>query len=142
MMVREVIIHCSASEWGDAEEIDKWHKARGWNGIGYHYVITNGYRKQGKIYIATNDGIVERGRNLPRQGAHCKGHNKAIGVCLIGNYKFTSKQLFESLPKLLYGLSRSYELDIYGHYEFNSNKTCPNINIKIYKELLGAGGII
>ena len=101
-MLREVIIHCSDSTWGDAEEINKWHKARGWSGIGYHFVITNGYRKQGKIYIPANDGIIERGRALPAVGAHCIGHNKAIGICLIGKWQFTSKQLFESLPKLLF----------------------------------------
>jgi len=31
--VKKIILHCSDSEWGDAAEIDKWHKARGWQGI-------------------------------------------------------------------------------------------------------------
>ena len=38
-----ITIHCSDSEWGNADVIDEWHKKRGWDGIGYHYVILNGY---------------------------------------------------------------------------------------------------
>ena len=34
-----IIIHCSDSDFGDAQTIDLWHKQRGWKGIGYHYVI-------------------------------------------------------------------------------------------------------
>ena len=43
--IKKIIIHCSDSEFGDAALIDKWHKERGWTGIGYHYVILNGCRK-------------------------------------------------------------------------------------------------
>ena len=40
--ITEIIVHCSATREGqdiDAATIDEWHKARGWSGIGYHYVI-------------------------------------------------------------------------------------------------------
>ena len=40
--IKKVIIHCSDSDFGTASVIDGWHKERGWDGIGYHYVITNG----------------------------------------------------------------------------------------------------
>ena len=37
-----IIIHCSATRAGQdltAKDIDRMHRARGFNGIGYHYVI-------------------------------------------------------------------------------------------------------
>lgn len=30
-----IVIHHTYSNWCDAAEVDKWHKARGWSGIGY-----------------------------------------------------------------------------------------------------------
>ena len=44
MTVYGLVIHCSASTWGDARAVDSWHKARGWQGIGYHACVLNGKR--------------------------------------------------------------------------------------------------
>ena len=70
--INEIIIHCSATPEGrdyTVADIDRWHKARGWRGIGYHYVI---YR----------DGSVHAGRPVEQIGAHCTGHNaNSIGIC-------------------------------------------------------------
>ncbi len=70
-----VVWHCSATppsqDIGSAQ-IDIMHKARGWDGIGYHLVIRR-------------DGGVEVGEDLKRWGAHVKGINPvSVGVCLIG----------------------------------------------------------
>lgn len=43
--IDKIIINCSDSDWGDAEVIDEWHRERGWDGIGYHYIICNGRPK-------------------------------------------------------------------------------------------------
>ena len=73
--ITEIIIHCSATKEGmdfRAKDIDAWHKAKGWAGIGYHFVIDL-------------DGTIEQGRPINQVGAHCYGHNKnSIGVCYIG----------------------------------------------------------
>ena len=41
--IEKIIVHCAATREGDdsidADTIDKWHKARGWRGIGYHFVV-------------------------------------------------------------------------------------------------------
>ena len=40
--ITEIIIHCSATTEGkdfSVEDIDRWHRQRGFNGIGYHFVI-------------------------------------------------------------------------------------------------------
>ena len=80
--IDSIIIHCSATKAGQdfrAKDIDKMHKARGFNQIGYNFVVDL-------------DGTVENGRSLSIDGAHCntKGfsgvsYNKhSIGICYIG----------------------------------------------------------
>ena len=55
-----------------AAQIDAWHRAQGWNKIGYHYVVRM-------------DGTVEEGRLLSEVGAHVRGLNRqAIGICFTG----------------------------------------------------------
>ena len=79
--IDKIIVHCSATPNDrevTVEDIDRWHKERGWYGCGYHIVI---YR----------NGSIHMGRPLSKIGAHCKGRNTgSIGVCLIGNDEFTS----------------------------------------------------
>ena len=119
--VNKLILHCTASDYAhhdNVETIDKWHKEKGWSGIGYHYVILK-------------DGSVKLGRDIDKIGAHCQGQNTgSIGICLTG-YKFFSHAQFVSL-KLLFGeLCNLYNLkrsDVYPHSKF-ANKACPNFDI-------------
>ena len=83
----KAVIHHTASHDVGVEEIDKWHKERGWDGIGYHFVIKK-------------DGSIEKGRNLAVKGAHAKGRNGRIGIALTGYDVFTTAQL-ESLKRIL-----------------------------------------
>lgn len=73
-----VVIHCSATKPDmdiGRDEIDEWHRARGWSGIGYHYVVCRGAR----------DGTVQVGRNLNEVGAHVHGFNRvSVGICWVG----------------------------------------------------------
>ena len=60
------------------EDIRQWHVQRGFNDIGYHYVV---YR----------DGSVHVGRALRFVGAHCLGHNAhSVGICYIGGCEAVS----------------------------------------------------
>jgi len=43
MKNKKVIIHCSDSSFGNAVLIDKWHRQRGFDNIGYHFVILNSH---------------------------------------------------------------------------------------------------
>ena len=64
--IDSIIVHCSATKAGQdftAADIDRWHRERGFNGIGYHYVIRL-------------DGRLEKGREIDLPGAHCKGWNE------------------------------------------------------------------
>lgn len=69
-----VIFHHSLSDHATIEEITQWHKARGFDTIGYHFVIQK-------------NGSVDAGRNIHQYGAHAKGKNTdSIGVCFVGDF--------------------------------------------------------
>ena len=80
--IHSIVVHCSATkegQWVDAHDIDTWHKARGWAGIGYHRVIRL-------------DGTVEQGRSFTTRGAHVAGNNQnTIGICLVGGLDSNGK---------------------------------------------------
>ena len=126
--INKIILHCSATLEGrdyTTADIDTWHRQRGFNCIGYHYVI---YR----------DGTIHAGRDVNAVGAHCKGHNKdSIGVCYIGGLASdgqTAKdtrtpEQRDSLRKLVSELVRRYpEAKVYGHNEFAA-KACPCFDV-------------
>jgi hypothetical protein len=136
--IRQIILHCSDSSWGDAAVIDRWHKARGWGGIGYHFVILNGFRFANSRYDSFDDGVVETGRSLDTVGAHVAGQNAdSIGICLIGRRHF-SKQQYERLQILLKDLTRKdlpgQRLVLAPHWRYNSSKTCPNLPMSVLWE--------
>lgn len=73
--LNRIILHSTATPEGrdvTVEEIRDWHLARGWNDIGYHFVI---YR----------NGTIKKGRDVSEQGAHTLGHNEdSIGIVYVG----------------------------------------------------------
>lgn len=119
--ITEIIIHCADTPNGKEfhnTDIDRWHKERGWTGIGYHWVICI-------------DGTVEAGRKPDVVGAHAEGHNsKSLGICLIGKDKFTKAQ-WDSLAYLVKGLTREFPTAVAkGHYQVDKHgKTCPNFDV-------------
>lgn len=70
-----IVFHCSAtkpSQHIGRAQIEEWHVARGFSGIGYHFVITRA-------------GDLELGRALEDIGAHVEGFNgRSVGVCMVG----------------------------------------------------------
>lgn len=125
--INEIIVHCSATAEGKdftVADIKKWHLARGFSDIGYHYVI---YR----------DGSINKGRDESKIGAHCTGHNShSIGVCYIGGCASDGKTPKDTrtaaqkiaLVQLLKELRVKYpNAKIYPHYKF-ANKACPSFN--------------
>jgi len=140
--INEIIIHHSASEYGDADLIRKWHvEDNGWDDIGYHYVICNAYPSYesfaAKIPVPRADGTLQNGRPVQVPGAHAKGHNShSLGICLIGNSSFTGMQLF-TLENLLTDLKKSFpNARILGHCEVNERKpTCPSLSMNYVRGL-------
>ncbi len=126
--INKVIIHCSATPPDmdiGAVEINQWHLARGWKGIGYHYVI----RRNGEI---------EKGRDIDEVGAHCASENAhSIGICYIGGINKEGKaednrteaqkvRMQELIRGLCFVLGK---MQVCGHNEF-SNKACPSFNVQ------------
>ena len=133
--INEIIVHCSATPEGKdftVADITRWHKARKFRTIGYHFVI---YR----------DGSIHAGRPLEEPGAHCVEHNKnSIGVCYIGGCaadgktpKDTRTEAQKSaLLELLKRLHAQFpKATIRGHRDFAA-KACPSFDAtKEYKKL-------
>ncbi len=116
-----IVIHHSATSYGNAAIFDKWHKENNnWNGVGYDFVIGNG--------TDSPDGKVEVTYRWREQqtGAHCGGtpdnwaNEEAIGICLVGNFndREPSERQMQSLAKLVRFLQKRYSINksrIFGH---------------------------
>ena len=131
-----LFIHCAATrpDWMQGEsveakkaEIDRWHRDRGFDGFGYHYLIDR-------------DGKVAQGRPLSRAGAHARGHNaKSIGICLVGGFGSDAGDKFAknytpaqemALKALIDTLQDEFpNTRVRGHNEV-ANKACPGFNVQ------------
>ncbi|HLX62683.1 MAG TPA: peptidoglycan recognition family protein [Planctomycetota bacterium] len=79
-----IVIHHSASTTGSAASFDRAHREKGWDGLGYHFVIGNG--------SGSGDGQVEVGYRWTKQlqGAHAGNYEynqHGIGICLVGDFE-------------------------------------------------------
>ncbi len=128
--INKIILHCTATPQGrevSVSTIRKWHLQRGFNDIGYHFLI----------HI---DGKIERGRSIKEPGAHTRLQNKnSIGICYVGGMSKDMKKAKDtrtqaqkdSLIKLMHELIYKYNKDmtIHGHNEY-ANKACPSFNVQ------------
>lgn len=127
--INKIIIHCTATPEGRAhtvKDVDTWHRQRGFDGIGYHYLIGI-------------NGEVWEGRQIEKAGAHTTGHNAAsIGVSYVGgmdsqmkNPKDTRTQAQkDSMARLLKELVIKFPtVEIYGHRDF-AKKACPSFDAR------------
>ncbi len=126
-----VVVHCSATPPGmdiGRNEIDDWHRDRGWDMIGYHLVVRR-------------NGVVEIGRPIDCVGAHVQGSNHiTVGVCWIGGIEEggttpednrTEEQVI-SLRSVVETLAKVYGAGIRGHRDFpNVNKACPSFDVRM-----------
>ena len=124
-----IVIHHSATDFGGAARFDKGHKAKGWDELGYHFVIGNG--------SDTRDGLVEVGPRWTEQrhGAHCRSpedyyNEHGIGICLVGNFDEgpPSEAQQRSLAKLVRYLCRTYNIPashVYTHGGVTHQTRCP-----------------
>ncbi|PZT91980.1 N-acetylmuramoyl-L-alanine amidase [Sphingomonas sp.] len=73
--ITSIAVHCTATREGQpfhVADVRAWHKAQGWNDIGYHFLVAL-------------DGTIEIGRPKAQVGAHVAGHNaKSIGIVYVG----------------------------------------------------------
>jgi N-acetylmuramoyl-L-alanine amidase len=138
-----IVLHCSATRACQdigAKEIRRWHMAKGWKDIGYHFVIRL-------------DGRIEKGRALTSIGSHVAGHNgNSVGICLVGGLDdaawqpastYTSKQ-WSALKVLLTQILTAYpNAKILGHRDFKGvAKACPCFDAKPWARRNGLPAVI
>jgi hypothetical protein len=139
-----IVIHHSALPYPPADPndylplISQFHQKRGfgcfyWGRffyVGYHYVILP-------------DGRIQKGRPDRCRGAHAKGFNSYIGVCLVGDFSSThnptgslglrqpTEAQLQSLVGLCRGLMAKYAIpqeNLVRHCDVNENTQCPGNN--------------
>lgn len=124
-----IVIHCAdtyARMDIGVKEIREWHLARGFNDIGYHYVIRR-------------DGTIEAGRPLEKPGAHAAGYNShSIGICYAGGKGDNDKPednrtpaQKQALHDLVNSLKQQFpQAKIVGHRDLPGvQKACPCFSV-------------
>lgn len=138
------VYHCSASRPGSKTTVDtirSGHKARGFNDIGYHFIVDL-------------DGTVHKGRDITRAGAHAEGYNSnSIGICYIGGLddktgkpadtrtleQMISLKALDQILKIIYPTitksvgHRDLSVDLNGDGVISKNewmKSCPCFDVK------------
>ena len=131
-----IVIHCTQTPPGmdiDVDKVTQWHKERGFDTIGYHYLIKR-------------DGTLQVGRDEDVVGAHAVQVNgTSIGVALVGGgtinmgweNNFAPIQ-FETLKSIILKLKNKYNIEkIIGHYEIDDKKKCPSFDVPGWLEKNG-----
>lgn len=126
--IHSIVIHYSATNYTtdfDVHDVTAWHLQRGFNDVGYHYIV--------KL-----DGTIQSGRPLDKVGAHVKGKNTGtIGICYIGGLispeeatdtrtqaqKMALRYLVASLRTVL-----QRDLKVVGHNDL-ANTLCPGFSV-------------
>ncbi|MBN1437548.1 MAG: N-acetylmuramoyl-L-alanine amidase [Sedimentisphaerales bacterium] len=139
-----ILIHHTATNRGCADYINQLHIQRGWDGLGYDFVINNGTDKP--------DGLIEVGWRwrIQREGAHCRveGDNTnywnehTIGIALIGNFENypPSAAQYASLTELVRFLMDRYHItpdQVKGHRDIEPT-ACPgaNFDMERFRQML------
>jgi len=133
--VNKIVIHCSATREGvnvSAATIDTWHRKRGFDQIGYHYVIGL-------------DGAIQAGRPVNIMGAHVGGggNRASIGIAYIGGVdanlkaKDTRTEAQKvALIKIIKILKNIYpEASIHGHRDYSKDKDGDGVEAHEYMKM-------
>ncbi len=138
---RHIVIHHTASSKDSVESIHEAHLKRGWEGVGYHFVIGNGN--------GMKDGEIEPTFRWKTQmhGAHAGNdeyNQHGIGICLVGNFENVdpSSAQLASIKKLVGVLKSEYGIKsdkVIGHKDVKATacpgKKFPMTEVAMYEEM-------
>ncbi len=113
-----IILHHASAKNCTVEDIDNWHKQRGWTCIGYHFLV----RKDGSIY---------RGRPEDTIGAHASNNNSdSIGICAEGNFEMEvmPEAQKRALKELVSYLKKKYNISKVQRHKDVGATDCPGKN--------------
>lgn len=137
-----IVIHTAAG-LGNRNEVDAFHKSKGWKGIGYNVYIERG-------------GVSVMGRGEDTVGAHSLKYNStSIGISYAGcaektqmnnktieqalkNNTITQTQLNTLIEKIKY-YQKKYNIPrnmVIGHYEEPVSKACPCLPMDELRKLI------
>lgn len=129
---RHIVLHHTATDSGSVERIHESHIAKGWLGIGYHFLIGNGN--------GMADGVVEPTFRWRQQlhGAHAgkdEYNQHGIGICLVGNFQETNptEGQLAAVKQLVAALRGEYSIPssrVIGHNEVKAT-ACPGQNFPL-----------
>lgn len=129
--VNKIVVHHTGSDvpflgvdsW---RSIDRYHKRRGWMGIGYHFGIT----PEGRVWVL---------RPIHLVGAHAEGHNVgSIGVVVWGNRQKTHTAIIK-LAEFVALLSKRFGAAVFFHKDLKKT-ACPNIDKQRFMKLVNLFG--
>ncbi len=123
-ITRFVLHHTASNPDVAPEQIHEWHKAKGWRGIGYHYLVYQ-------------DGVMFKVRPLNTVPACVeKGNRKSVCVAFVGDFDTyplpdpARVAAMELMVNIVRAFARS--LPVYPHSAFNPT-VCPG---RFIRELL------
>jgi hypothetical protein len=130
--VEYIAIHHTKREIDFPALIKLRHKLiKGWEDIGYHWIIGNGR-------LFTEEGEIYAGRQEIYAGAHVQGYNnRTIGIAVMGDFnsRFPSSKQMSSLLRLVKEKIEEYNVPVnhvLGHREFpNTHTSCPGKNLSV-----------
>lgn len=133
--VREIVLHCSATQpdWMEKatlqeqrEEIRRWHLARGWKDIGYHWLIG----RSGGLLAGRAENVI---------GAGVENHNRGvIHVCLVGGFGSASTDRFDqhftraqgdSARNLIQAIGMRTQITLISGHNQYAAKACPGFTV-------------
>lgn len=133
--VTRVFLHCTASDLPHlkgvalAEEVNRWHLANGWAGVGYHFLVD----KEGQVVTGRPLDLVPSAQ-LGKDG---RGNLGTIAISTHGGWSFTAAGL-QATKALCAAIAADYAdqggtVTFHGHCEIDP-RPCP---VYSYKTLLG-----
>lgn len=126
-----IVLHHTGAEEKNAEQVKAYHIRKGWQDVGYNYVI----ERSGKLV---------KGRSLSIPGAHTRAdamNRKSIGIALIGNFEVRgpNDEQIDTLVTLLRELMDEHDLpikNILPHNKVKGAKTlCPGRHFPLQRIL-------
>ena len=119
-----LVIHHSASpRMTSLQQIQQWHRNKGWREIGYHFVIDG-------------SGQLQKGRPVKEAGAHAMGHNThSLGICVTGNNTKREDRWSDYQKDALVSFVKGFRVffpvaEIVGHRDLHGSKTlCPGLDV-------------
>jgi hypothetical protein len=122
-----LVLHCSAGPdriLADWPAVIRYHvDTRGWEDVGYHYGLE----------FVQGDIVLQAGRPAWAKGSHCRAggmNHRSIGLCVVGEFEHGPllPALYWATVDAIAWLCRVHDIapvEVYGHREFESGKTCP-----------------